>query len=94
MPQKFELQATTVFERIEELDVYLAIMWAMDRNIRDLTSCYGAINYEHPKAKEMARNIHELSSFSKILSKRFANHTVMLEGIAQEHLDSLSYEDY
>jgi hypothetical protein len=94
MNQKFELQAATVFERIEELDVYLAIMWAMDRNIHDLISCCNAINYEHPKAKEMARNIHELSNFSKFLSKRFANHTAMLEGIAQEHLDSLTYEDY
>ena len=88
--KELKIQANEIFQQVQSLGNYAAIIRSMDNSIFELASSYDVIDDNHPEAEKFKQHIGDLISLSAILLSRYENDIENLSDIADGLSSSLS----
>ena len=71
-----------IFQQVQSLGNYAAIIRSMDNSIFELASSYDVIDDNHPEAEKFKQHIGDLISLSAILLSRYENDIENLSDVA------------
>lgn len=80
--KELQIQATEIFDQVQSLRNYAAIIRSMDNTLYEVACMGGVIDDSNPKAEKLNQHIGDLISLSAILLSRYESDIENLSDVA------------